>query len=486
MVKLVKCPASPLHSEEYHIQVYFSRKGDAIIQCILWPTYLEEINYLRLLNGLSCEEDVQRLERKVLEKVDQSISASTEKEVIKEQFGLSDTAADDISALVQQNQIHLDASSNVQSDLPLPSLKTLFGLVPEVEENIKTSARFRKKLQKLLMELSISERSNMTTEEFIQKITEEKVELSEVLEGTVWRLVIDQEEFNFYIESRLRDMNEQFDYIGGAYHFALGCVAPGKSFSIILQRRKVVECWTHSYSPIYLKAFSSPVLIEPVIGYANWKFHQDATSDLSVNVPDHKPISLAEAISLADSRKTRIRSSRSFEFVYSAPSKQIFVKKVAEKNPNCFTIDGQENVFFECQDNMVTRYFKRLNGSQMLLAEFATHYDFVGKSQSEEIFQLYHDKIDQITATGGKSVVGENYPDIILCANGDVLKRRKQFKVLTYPTLMDENEVRYSQVLLYYYPLESLEQVERSVDELFYKTVEDKRDRTVAKENERY
>ena len=58
--------------------------------------------------------------------------------------------------------------------------------------------------------------------------------------------------------------------------------------------------------------------------------------------------------------------------------------------------------------------------------------------------------------------------------------------MLTYPTLMDENEVRYSQVLLYYYPLESLEQVERSVDELFYKTVEDKRDRTVAKENERY
>ena len=121
MVKLVKCPASPLHSEEYHIQIYFSRKGDAIIQCILWPTYLKEINYLRLLNGVSSQEDAQRLERKLLEAVDKSISASTEKEVIKEQFGLSNTAADDISTLVQQNQIHLDASSNVQSDLPLPS-----------------------------------------------------------------------------------------------------------------------------------------------------------------------------------------------------------------------------------------------------------------------------------------------------------------------------------------------------------------------------
>ena len=122
----------------------------------------------------------------------------------------------------------------------------------------------------------------------------------------------------------------------------------------------------------------------------------------------------------------------------------------------------------------------------MILSEFATNYDFVGQTQSEELYKIYHDKLDSIKESSDKSVIGKGFPEIIICSNQDIMKRRKNFKILTYPNLMEENDVKYSKTLLYYYPLKSVEDLTTSLDDLYSMPADDGSQRTVVSKNERY
>ena len=487
---LVQCPSSILRSKEFHFNIHFTQTGKAIIRGVVWPTFFEELNYLRLLHGVNSAE-VLGLEQEIIEKIDKALSASTDKVVIQEQFEISENAAETLLTFVQENQIHIEDDSVQSSDnLPLPSLKTLIKKVPEIEENIRTSLRFRKKMQKCLQEVSAHDKRILTTEEYLQKVWNNHLDSSHLIDRRIWRIIIDGEEFNFHMESRLRALNAEFgDNIGGAYHFALGCVSASESFSVVLRRLRLVECYTDSYSPIFLKAFASPISMEPLngMGSVDWKLNQETRGESTVNIEGHKEISIVEAVSLMDTRKNRLCSSRSTEFVFSVQNKHIYLKKVPENNDQCYKIDGFENIFYEKQNNMITRYFMRINGQEMILSEFATNYDYVGQTQSEELYKIYHDKLDSIKESPkDKSVIGKCFPDIIICSNQDIMKRRKNFKILTYPNLMEENDVKYSKTLLYYYPLKSVEDLTTSLDDLYSMPADDGSQRTVVSKNERY
>ena len=486
---LIQCPASNLCSKEFHFNIHFTQTGMAVIRGVLWPAFLEEINYLRLLHGVNSDE-VLRLEQEITDKIDKVLSTSTDKVVIREQFEISENAAETIFTLVQENQIHIEDDSLQSPNVPLPSLKTLIKMVPGIEENIRTSLRFRKKMQKCLQELSAHHKRILTTEEFLQQIWDNNLVSSHLIDRRIWKIIIDEEEFDFYIEPRLRAMNDEFgDNIGGAYHFALGCASASESFSIVLRRLRLVECYTDSYSPIFLKAFASPMSMEPLngMGSVDWKLQQETRGESTVKIEGHKEISILEAVSLVDSRKCRLCSSRSTEFVFSVQNKHIYLKKVPENNDQCYKIDGFENIFYEKQNNMITRYFMRINGQEMMLSEFATNYDYVGQTQSEELYKIYHDKLDSIKESpSDKSVIGKCFPDIIICSNKDIMKRRKNFKILTYPNLMEENDVKYSKTLLYYYPLKSVEDLTTSLDDLYSMPADDGSQRTVVSKNERY
>ena len=487
---LVQCPSSILRSKEFHFNIHFTQTGMAIIRGVVWPTFFEELNYLRLLHGVNSAE-VLGLEQEMIEKIDKALSTSTDKVVIQEQFEISENAAETLLTFVQENQIHIEDDSVQSSDnLPLPSLKTLLKKVPEIEENIRTSLRFRKKMQKCLQEVSAYDKRILTTEEYLQKVWDNHLDSSHLIDRRIWRIIIDGEEFNFHMEPRLRALNAEFgDNIGGAYHFALGCVSASESFSVVLRRLRLVECYTDSYSPIFLKAFASPISMEPLngMGSVDWKLNQETMGESTVNIEGHKEISIVEAVSLMDTRKNRLCSSRSTEFVFSVQNKHIYLKKVPENNDQCYKIDGFENIFYEKQNNMITRYFMRINGQEMILSEFATNYDYVGQTQSEELYKIYHDKLDSIKESpSDKSVIGKCFPDIIICSNKDIMKRRKNFKILTYPNLMEENDVKYSKTLLYYYPLKSVEDLTTSLDDLYSMPADDGSQRTVVSKNERY
>ena len=146
---LVQCPSSILRSKEFHFNIHFTQTGMAIIRGVVWPTFFEELNYLRLLHGVNSAE-VLGLEQEIIEKIDKALSTSTDKVVIQEQFEISENAAETLLTFVQENQIHIEDDSLQSPNVPLPSLKTLIKMVPRIEENIRTSLRFRKKMQQAL------------------------------------------------------------------------------------------------------------------------------------------------------------------------------------------------------------------------------------------------------------------------------------------------------------------------------------------------
>lgn len=478
---LLQCSSSTIFSKEYYFYVHFSLSGEAIIQGVVWPLHLAKINHVRLLNGVNSEEALS-MEKDLVKIVDKSISTSSDTRTLMEQFNLTEEGAQNVADLVRKNQINLECA-----DPSLPALKTVFHVPPMAEENIKTSCRFLKSMKRFLTDLSADEKQTISTVEFLEQVWKSKVTSSEVLENKVWRIVMQNEEFLFHMEPKLRHMMEQEfpENLSAAYHFALGCSS--NTFSVVLRRKRIVNCFTKAFHPIILKAFESPCIIEPINGSVDFAMkYEDCSPFVTVEIPNHRMISVTEAFSLGDARKCRVRSSRSTEFVYSGPTKQISLRKVAAYTEECFKVDGPDPGYYEVVNTFVTRYFLRLNGRSMLLSEFATHYDKQTKEESEQLFEIYSDKITSITMSDEKSILGEPFPDIILCSNGDALKKRRNFKILISPMLNEEAEVQYSKVLLYY-PLETLDQLSGdSVEGLYRQRVPDTdEETTIVAKNER-
>ena len=118
---------------------------------------------------------------------------------------------------------------------------------------------------------------------------------------------------------------------------------------------------------------------------------------------------------------------------------------MTERKENSFTLEGQ-NVFFERQDTIVSRYFSRRNGLTLLLAEFIVNYDYLGTDKSIDISNAYKEHIDLIPLhEGSSSIFGDKYPNYIICNNNDVLKKRSKVKVLSHPDYeRDSMEYMYS------------------------------------------
>ena len=123
----------------------------------------------------------------------------------------------------------------------------------------------------------------------------------------------------------------------------------------------------------------------------------------------------------------------------------------------------------------------------MLLAELAIHYDFIGLDESKKNFEMLRANMDTIGKSEHETSIIEKspYPDHVLCENGDVLKRRKSFKILKYPYYDPESyDFKHSKVLLFFYPLGGLEDITEENIDNFYESVNEDNLRNV-EENEK-
>ena len=187
---------------------------------------------------------------------------------------------------------------------------------------------------------------------------------------------VNEEIFQFTLDEYFLSLIQKWDNLFLAiYQYTISFCEKKK---MLLKRLHIRDVYTHAYCQEILMAFESPVSLEPVFDVTNFKFTYDCPDGL---LPCHKEVSLMELISLVDSRKCRVISSSPIQYVHALSSSETLFKKVGMVNEISFKVaDGNDRNDYEILETYISRYHKRVNGKDILLAEFSVFYDFVGKS----------------------------------------------------------------------------------------------------------
>ena len=457
IANVIKCPSSNLMAEDYHFNISYNKEGQVIMEGLIWPFCFRDHNSIQHVIGLS-DDKIEEIKADTLTVLHKHISSSSNISVIKSHFNLSGSEATRMANLVQTNQTHICKNEECKrcSNAPLPSLQSVFKKFPESFENISTSKRFLSVMKSKLLSLTIEEIHSKATVDWLEEVWGQ-VEVSEPAEDNMWRLKLDSEEFYFKFEDSFVKMLEKYEDepFTALYQFCLGVGELHQTEEFIMKRLNLLDCFTDSYVPFFLQAAKSSIKVIPMTSYNDmeeWSFDQpDYLSCHEAGIHSHVKVPLAEVYSLIDKDKLRTRSSRPAEFVFTASTSSLLLKKVKNRTDSCFQIDGDAGSFYEIQETVVTRYCKRLNGRNILLSEMACNYDYCGQEESAKKYEVFHDKLEKITPSEIKSVVGdEKLPEFIICSNKDVLALRKKTKILMFQSYDEDSfDYKFSQVLLY-------------------------------------
>ena len=488
ITNVLKSPSSQLQTEHFHLNISFDEKGQVVMEGLTWPICFQNVNLVPLNNTIT-EEQRQEIKSEVLEVIRKNLSSSSNLRIIKSQFGLTEGEANTLHQLVENHQIHVCKEDDCEKcrNAPLPSLECKYKQFPESPENISSCKRFLLCVKGLLDSLSIESLKSKATIEWLQDVWEQ-IETSELVEPTLWRIRLESQDFFFKLDGQLTDLLEKYDNepVAALYQYCIGLGEIGQTDAIVMKRLNLLDCYTNTYIPFYLKAANSSIKIEVLAGsdgFLNWSLDKQ-NYDARLNA--HVKIHLPEAHSLIDSKKLRTRSSNISEFVYTGSSPSVLLKKVHQNNENCLQADG-DGSFYEVQQTAVTRYFQRVNGMNILLSEVVCFYDYAGTEQSTAKFEVFNDKLNKIPNSEVPAVLGdEKLPELILCQNGDVLQIRKKPKVLMYQTHDEDTyEHKFGQVLLFSAVNRFEDLTPDSVDRIFEKLGEDSGE-NVVKANKRF
>ena len=475
---VITSPASQLSPQEYHFRVKFDDNGIARLEGLFWPISLQKINLLKLDKSLS-DEGSLAIKQEYIEKIESSIAATSDIELLKVQFGLSDADCEKMNNFLAKDQMHHHCGECFQClNPPMPSLETMLCVTPDPEflENILVSSRFSKLFKSRLLILDQQNIEATTTYEWSQSILEEAEH--EIIAPNCWQIVLEDEEFLFKIDRRLAELIEKYDFcdLMAAYQYSLSCVGPKDENKVILKRPHLSDSYLKPFNPFIAKAVCGSTNLQIITSSDEWDNLIWTPPKTFVrteqNLFDHAEVSLTEALVLLDNNKLNTKASSVVEFVYTGPNFQKCFRKRTDPVDNCFSNESMRTEFYECLETNVSRFLKRMNGKDLLLCEVATGYDYVGSDKSEELFDVYKHKMDKITDTEEQCVTnGSFYPEYILCNFGEfghVLKKRRRRKVLNYPTFdPDSFEFKYSQVLLYFNVHNMEDLTKQTVEESF-------------------
>ena len=454
---VLKSPASILCAENYHLQTVFKEDSSCKVLGVSWPNIMMKKNCLNIDHSLS-EEDKCKINREYVKSVGNSITTSSDAAVLKEIFHLTDMEAQGVVKLVEKYQICCCRSCPKCEDLELPSLELTQALSSERLENIVTSTRLRNLFLEKLKNLSNDDLRSLKTMEWIEEVSE-LIEKSDTNEANIWSIQIEDDTFDLYIDETLRNLILKYALcpLAAAYQYSVMCLPIHVRHKVILKREVLIQSYTEPYNPFYLKAADAPISVKPVCGSREWKDfkykHSDAVELFNSDQPglfDHSYISPGEVLSLSDTDIKNVKASASVEYLYTGPDFKTLFKKVDKKTDKSFVLDG-ENVFLEIQESIITKYFKRLNGLDLLLCEFFVWFDFLGEEKSESLFEVYGNKIEKIEESSNTTLMGkELVPELVLCDNNNVFQKRKRPKILTFTDFdVESYEHRYSQLILF-------------------------------------
>lgn len=456
ITNVFKCPSSKIIIDDYHFNLSYDIEGQVVMEGLIWPTCFHDYNLLEYEKGLS-NEKIDEIRTEALEILRKHISSSSNMRILRSQFNMTESEATKIAEKVEKYQIHCCQSDDCSRCLnaPLPSLQNLFKQFPESAENIATSKQLLKLLKTNLRSLSPDYIRSTATVDWLASIWD-RVEDSEAVENDYWRINLEEEVFYFKLDDKLVQLIDMFEDepFQALYQYCIGIGEFDQVDEFVLKRLNLLDSWTDPFVPFFLQAANSPIKVTAMKTSRHndkWSFENpDNLGCYEVGLHSHVKVSLSEAYSLIDNKKLRTRSSRPSEFVFTGSSPSVLLKKVQQANENCFRNES-DGSFYELQETIVTRYFKRLNGRDLLLSEMACHYDYAGTEDSSAKYDVFHDKLDKIPNSEIPSLTGDNnLPELIICQNKDVLAIRKRSKILIFKTFEEDSyDNKFSQVLLF-------------------------------------
>lgn len=488
---IVVTPSSSLSSSHYDFQFHCENNKLKMVG-VVWPTSMQRMNLIGFDDSLS-DEDKLTIRKKYLDIIDQNVSTSSNDAYLKSKFKLTENDSKKIAKLVQDNQINICTCSDCSrcQDVKCPSVLLMFSIEPDCPDNIYPSKRLLRVVKNHLFSLSTNTIKTKSTLEWIQIMWNDGMESSE-LNDRSWKFVLFGEEYLFKLTDRLVDLMNEFTVcpLSAAYHYSLQTVAFSEPDKIILKRMRLLDTFTDPYYIWYLKAAQGPVKIDFLksIRDYNLKMYLNSSYSNVDNVPilNHKECNVVTALSLLDQNKLNVRTSSMKEFIYTGRDARVMFKKVSVRTANSYK---HGNGFFEIQESMISRFSKRVNGTDLCLCEFVVWFDYLGSTKSEEQYDLYRNKIEKIPMSKVKTLKGEDVflPELILCetpSKATMTKRRKP-KTLEKVTFDEESyDFRHSSVILFREHNDVTNLTEEAI-EAFFEETDNSGERIVTK-NERF
>ena len=468
VMHIIKAPNCELFSANYQLIIKYHVCGDASLVGLIWPVQLDECNLeLGGKNELSDESALTTF-------IDRAISASSDVHNLRSTFNLSMMEGEDLAKKVAEHQVHLCSSTDCTSCLSpeLPSLVTLLKICPDSIKNLDMARKMQKAFYLKLTSLSEEQKMGLSTCDWLESIWDQDDVLGDITDDLKHLIIwMDDERFEFLVDKRLSLLLGEYDPFTAIYHYVISSGAAQDQYEIVLRRPQILDCFTTPFNNLYLKAANSPVLVKPVRGCKAWERMMSLKEDCVVTedgmessvIWTHRRISLPEAISMFDSRKKRVATSASVEFVNARKKRKVIFKKLKEAKEGSFKSEDN-NDHFEVLNSNIAKHFNRLNGKFLVLAETATWYDTINSEESEKLTKLYSETGCEVPQSTIESVCSSEeellfLPEYLLLSNGHVMKKRSSPKVLVYPRFAKFSyDDSYSKLLLFY-PLKSEEEL---------------------------
>ena len=454
----VKSPVSDLHSDNYKITVEYNLDGSIELSGFIWPNKLEELN-IQFANYPIVELD-QDVVIQSLNYVDTTLTCSTDTEHLMEYFNLSQMDADHVSALAQEYQFHYCHASdcNKCQEAALPSLETCFVRIPVgcYSINLGTAEKLKKIMVNKLKQLSANEVFSLTTEEWLKDI-DKSIEIE--VNRKVIKVKIEEDlVLRYFIDTVLQNLMEKYtSKFVAVYHYSISCGNIFDAYKVVMKRLFIVDCYTQPFNIDLLKIFKSPINVAGTNGQSTSNKNHSVPRDLSDIIDNkiistHNEISVLESYALFDKNICKSASSTSVEYINSLSERKSYFKRVSRESDKTYKVEGSRDVYEKLNSN-IDKYLARENCPFITLAEFVSLYDFIGHKESESLYKLLSVPGVQIKNSSFISAFSPTdcLPEFIFTKNKEVMKIRKNRKIISYPcNESDSAKTCYTKAMLYY------------------------------------
>lgn len=381
--RIVKGPTD-LEAEEHSFRPLFMKNGEIYVEGIIWPKSFNKFN--KMLSDFSYgspwNEDVVI---ELLMKLEKEITTRTDINYHRD-VCLTSLSANLLSEMSVSKQLHLHPCSRCQN-IQLPSPSTILVRPLVTLGNVYPSDRLRKILIKILSDLELYKKENLSLEEWLNDLSENEVQVCFDTRDSI-KVTIEAETLTFVLDDDMSSvLNEHYGKpFLGIYQYILMF---GETYKIHIKKKYLREVFTHPYSILFLRAADSTVDVLPTFKGQHWSQIQDPVDIVCQD--HHRIMSLAEALTTLDGRMFNISDSQGTIYMDPNPGDSFPIRVVTEETDMSLTTDPPDRMYEEIV-TLKKMFFKRINASFITLIEFMSWYEEV-KNNAIEIFSAYKDNL---------------------------------------------------------------------------------------------